>query len=86
MCVMFKVQWGTIQGTKFTEYPTMVNKIIEQRYQVYKDDKNKKYAEWTDDRTKKKMRVYFDKMIETEAHKRDECKTVKRKIDGKKYY
>ena len=68
-----QVRWGTRQGGKFKAYPIITNKAIEEAYK-----KKAKYAEFMDGKTK--MRVYFDKMLETVAHSRTTSTPVQRHL------
>lgn len=72
------MRWGKLPaGGKFTPYHIMTSLTIEKAYIA-----QKKYAEFTDGRTK--MRVYFDKMIETVKGSKATSTEVQRQLqEGK---
>ena len=72
-CIFYQVCWGTCKDGNFEPYRIATNTTIEQAYQ-----KKAKYAEWTE--KKKKMRVNFEKMMETIVDSRDSSTPVQRKL------
>ena len=69
------MQWECNRASSFETYPPRLSQVIEVAFQS-----NEKYAEWTDNKTHKPMRVYFDKMIETLVHDRQSSKEVRRQV------
>ena len=69
------MQWECKRASDFEAYRPRINQIIEVAHH-----NNNTYAEWTDYKTRKSMRVYFDKMIETLAHNRSFSNEVRRQL------
>ena len=79
MAFAFKVRWGTVQGATFNEYSTKVNKIIEDAYKIYQQNKKGVFVPLPDEKSQKiNRRVYFDTMKE-KASKGDDGINVHRK-------